>query len=66
MTKGKVIHTRYIIELHHEGSEYHLTVSSDLKDIFDIDHMTGDKSHSIIELTDTLWELFMKGELKLH
>lgn len=63
--EAKIIHTRYIIELNYDGCEYHLTVSSDLKDIFDVDCLSGEQKHGETELLDVLWELFSSNELKL-
>lgn len=64
-TKARLIHTRYIIELNYDGCEYHLTVSSDLKDIFSVDCLSGEQKHDETELRDVLWELFFSGGLKL-
>jgi hypothetical protein len=63
MSKAKIIDTRYIIELQYEDSEYHLTVSDDLKNIFEVDCLKGNHKHGITELLDVLWMLNGKNEL---
>ena len=66
MTQVKRIHTNFILEVNHEGIEYHLTISEDLKDIYDID-VVGKDSSLLVPLQETalreiVWEAFMSLE----
>jgi len=67
MSKARVVHTHFIIELKDRGWEYHLTVSSDLKDIYEVDVLkTGDgEQHGVIDLLRIVQDLFFKNELDL-
>jgi len=52
-----VIERRFVIELEHEGNIYHVTMSDDLKTIYDYETAYGD-----IHLEDTvLQELIREG-----
>ena len=66
MTQVTRIHTNFILEVNHEGIEYHVTISSDLKDIYDID-VVGKDSSLLVPLQETalgeiVWEAFMSPE----
>jgi hypothetical protein len=67
MSKARVIHTHYIIELEDRGWKYHLTMPSDLKDIYEVDVMvTGvGEQHDVIDLLNIVQDLFFKNELDL-
>lgn len=64
-SKAKIIHTRYVIELEHDGCEYHITISNDLKDIFEVDCLKGSHKHGVTELLDVVWQLYMSRKLIL-
>ena len=66
MTQVKRIHTYFILEIQHEGIEYHIMISEDLKDIFDID-VVGKDSSQLVPLEETalrevIWGAFMSPE----
>ena len=67
MSKARVIHTHFIIELQDRGWEYHLTMPSDLKDIYEVDLLeTGNgEQHDVIDLLNIVQDLFFKNELDL-
>ena len=66
----KVISKRYIIELTHNGIEYHVTVSDDLKTIYDIDILTFPfetrKRLHQTALLELIWEAFSNNKLELN
>ena len=65
MTQVKRIHTNFILEVTHETIEYHITISEDLKDIFDID-VVDNPNHKVpignTEMREVVWEAFMSPE----
>ena len=71
MSKVNKIHTRFILEVVHEGVEYHVTISDDLKTILDIDVLPtfdtkpGTKPLQETALRELIREAFMKNELDL-
>jgi hypothetical protein len=67
MSKARVVHTHFIIELLDRGWKYHLTVPSDLKDIYEVDMLeTGNgEQHDVIDLLNIVQDLFLKNELDL-
>jgi len=67
MSKARVVHTHFIIELQDRGWKYHLTVPSDLKDIYEVDVLeTGNgEEHDVIDLLNIAQDLFFKHELDL-
>ena len=67
MSKARVIDTHFIIELQDRGWKYHLTVPSDLKDIYEVDVLeTGNgEQHDVIDLLNIVQDLFFKNELDL-
>jgi len=67
MSKARVVHTHFIIELQDRGWKYHLTLPSDLKDIYDVDVLeTGNgEQHDVIDLLHIVQDLFFKHELDL-
>ena len=72
MSKVKLIHTNFILEVQHEGIEYHVTISEDLKDIYDIDILNvneySNKYKKVLQSTamcELIWEAFMTHELNL-
>ena len=68
MSNARLINTYFIIEVIDRGWEYHLTIPSDLKDIFDVDMMsTGiGEQHDVTELLEIVQNLFFNGELDLN
>lgn len=64
-SKARIIHTRYVIELKHEGCEYHITISNDLKTIFEVDQLSGKPKHGETKLLDVIWRLYMNRKLIL-
>ena len=67
MSKARVVHTHFIIELQDRGWKYHLTVPLDLEDIYDVDVLeTGNgEQHDVIDLLHIVQDLFFKHELDL-
>jgi len=67
MSSARLISTLYIIELKDRGWEYHLTLSSDLKSIYDIDVLErGEgKERCETELLDIIKDLFFQSKLNL-
>ena len=72
MSKVTKIHTNFILEVEHNDIEYHVTISDDLKDIFDIDVVNVDvyskKYKEVIgstEMGEIIWEAFMNKTLDL-
>jgi len=67
MSSAVLIHTRFIIEIIDRGWEYHLTISSDLKDIFNVDMISTGKGerHNETELRTIVQTLFLNNELDL-
>jgi len=67
MSKARVIHTHYIIELEDRGWKYHLTMPSDLKDVYEVDVLeTGNgEQHNVINLLNIVQDLFFINELHL-
>ena len=65
MSKARVIHTHYIIELEDRGWKYHLTMPSDLKDVYEVDVLeTGNgEQHNVINLLNIVQDLFFINEL---
>ena len=68
MSKAKVIHTRYVIEVIDRDWEYHVTTSSDLKDIYDVDTLNfgSGEQHSVIDLLNIIQNLFFQNKLNLE
>ena len=68
MSKAKVIHTRYVIEVIDRDWEYHVTTSSDLKDIYDVDTLNfgSGEQHSVIDLLSIIQNLFFQNKLNLE
>jgi hypothetical protein len=68
MSKVTKIHTNFILEVLHNDIEYHVTISEDLKDIFDIDVVDNPKHQVPIgntEMREVVWEAFMGNKLEL-
>lgn len=68
MSKAKVIHTHYVIEVIDRDWEYHVTISSDLKDIYDVDTLNfgSGEQHSVIDLLTIIQNLFFQNKLNLE
>jgi len=65
MTQVKRIHTNFILEVNHKGIEYHITITDDLKNIYDIDVVDNPNNKVPIENTEmreVVWEAFMSPE----
>ena len=68
MSKAKVIHTHYVIEVIDRDWEYHVTISSDLKDIYDVDTLKfgSGEQHCVTDLLNILQDLFFQNKLNLE
>lgn len=67
MSNARVIHTHFIIELKVRGWEYHLTMSQDLKSLYDVDVLEIGKGeqHYETELIEIVQDLFFQNKLNL-
>lgn len=63
MKKGRIINTLYVVELNYDGCEYHITITNDLKTIYDVDCLTGDIKHGETELLDVIRSIYVNGDL---
>jgi hypothetical protein len=71
MSKAKIITTLFIIEVEHKGIEYHVTITDDLKTIYDVDVVNYPKGINPLdlevlketEMIELIFDLYMKHGL---
>jgi hypothetical protein len=58
-SKAKVLQKLFVIDLEYDGCKYTITTSSNLKEILEVEEVSGNHKHDISELAEVIWFHFI-------